>query len=238
MACNTRNAARETAGDCLDLEDGRQWFVGSETRWLVGQAVQHLNGAEPSDERTYEHVTALLRGHKAANEVLVQLAHDTASDPTLRWNILHVLGDAGDAASSTFLVEAALEPLPERLKQGCEGPFDTELLNRTMAVHAIAAIARRDAAAADGLLKIVEARPETALLVEAVKAAIDLGHRERVQALLAKDDQWILDIKRVGYREIHADPERADGKEIGFVPPRRGVEHTAPQACGCAAKEQ
>jgi len=236
MACKTENT-NENGGDRFEREQGRQWFGGSETQWLVGQALRHLNGAEPSDERSYQHVIALLREHKAGKDTLTQLAHDTVADPTLRWNILHVLGDAGDASSIKSLVEAALERLPERQREGCEGPYDTELLNRTMAVHAIAAVARRHEDAADGLLRIVEAKPDRAVLIEAVKAAVDLGQGERVQSLLSEEDRWILDLKRVSYREVSADAEREDGKEIGFVPPRQREHHTAPQACGCSSKE-
>lgn len=234
MACKTeKTTAADRTGDCIELEEGRQWPGGSEAQWLVGQAIRALNGAEPADERDYRHIIALLREHKAAGEALVQLAHDGTSDPGLRWNLLHVLGDAGDLAAADFLVKAALERVPERQKQGCEGPFDTELLNRTMAVHAIAAIAGRDAKAAEGLLRIIESAPERAVLIEAVKAAVDLGHRERVQGLLAKDAQWILDIKRASHRDVHADAERKDGTEVGYAPPKRGAQHTAPQACGC-----
>lgn len=236
MACKTENS-QDNGGDKFEREQGRQWFGGSETQWLVGQAIRHLNGAEPVDERSYQHVIALLREHKAGTDTLTQLAHDTASDPTLRWNLLHVLGDAGDASSARALVEAALERLPERQREGCEGPYDTELLNRTMAVHAIAAVSRRHQDAAQGLLRIIEARPDRAVLIEAVKAAVDLGHRERVQALLAQEDRWILDLKRVSHREVNADAERQDGREIGFVPPRQRAQHTAPQACGCGSKE-
>ena len=236
MACKTKNT-NENGGDCLEQEKGRQWFGGSETQWLIGQALRHLNGAEPSDERSYQYVIALLREHKAGVDTLTQLAHDTAADPTLRWNLLHVLGDAGDATSAKVLVEIALERLPERQRVGCEGPYDTELLNRSMAVHAIAAVARRHENAADGLLRIVEARPDRTVLIEAVKAAVELGHRERVHGLLAENDRWILDLKRVSYREVNADPEREDGKEVGFVPPRQRALHTSPQACGCSSKE-
>jgi hypothetical protein len=223
----------------MELEQGRQWFGGSETLWLVGQAISYLNGAEPSDERNYQHTIALLRDHKAGTGTLTQLAHGTAVDPTLRWNILHLLGDAGDASSTKYLVKAALERLPERQSEGCEGPYDTELLNRTMAVHAIAALSHRHEDAAQGLFRIIEAKPDRAVLIEAVRAAVDLGQRERVQAALKEEDRWILDIKRAGYREINADPERTDGKEVGFVPPRHRSQHTAPHAsgCGCGTKE-
>ena len=238
MACKKENTAAASAGDCIELDEGRQRIGGSGAQWLVGQAIAALNRADAADERDYNHIVALLREHAPAGDALLQLAHDSATDPTLRWNVLHVLGDAGDLGAADFLVKAALERLPERRKEGCEGPFDTELLNRTMAVHAIAAIAGRDAKAAEGLLRVIEAGPERAVLVEAVKAAVELGHRERVQGLLAKEDQWILDIKRASHRDVHADPERADGKEIGFAPPRRGAQHTAPQACGCNAGGQ
>lgn len=237
MACKTERKKGKGRDDCLEAEPGREWFGGSETLWLAGQAVRYLNGSGQDDERNYKQVTSLLSRHEAGTKSLTQLAHDSAEDATLRWNVLHVLGDAGDASAVRFLVEAALERLPERHREGCEGPYDTELLNRTMAVHAIAALSARHPDAVEGLLQVIKAQPDRAVLIEAVKAAADLGHREQVQALLSEQDRWILDLKRVSYREVNAEAERKDGVEVGFVPPRHRSEHTAPHACGCDTKE-
>ncbi|QSX77881.1 hypothetical protein [Agrilutibacter solisilvae] len=235
MGCKKETGNK--GSDCVELEQGRHWFDASETAWLIGQAVRYLNGAEPTDERHYQHTVALLREHKDGTRAISQLAHATSEDPTLRWNLLHVLGDAGDVKSAKYLVTAALEPLPDRTREkGCEGPFDTELLNRTMAVIALATVAGRHKDAAQSLLKIIGSAPARPVLIEAVKAAVDLGLQDRVREMLPEEERWILDIKRVSYREVNADPEREDGKEVGYTPPRHRADHTAPSSnacCGC-----
>lgn len=235
MTCKDNNATkRKDRSDCLEMEPGRRWSEQSGTAWLAGEAIRYLNGADPADERRYTQAIALLRERQDGTDVLAQLAHETAEDPCLRWNVLHVLGDAGDAAAAGHLAKAALEALPDRAQQkGCEGPYDTELLNRTMAVIAIAAVAQRHKDAAEVLLEIIRARPARPVLVEAAKAAGDLGLQERVRELLQEEDRWILDIKRVSHRELSADPERKDGTEVGFVPPRERELHTAPSTCSC-----
>lgn len=233
MGCTKEKKSRNR-GDCIEVEEGRQWFESSGTAWLIGEAVRYLNGATPIDERRYAHTIQLLREREDGTKVLAQLAHDTTEDPTLRWNILHVLGDAGDAGAASPLVKAALEPLPDRAQQkGCEGPFDNELLNRTMAVAAIVAVSQRYKEAADALISIVKERPARPVLIEAVKAAVEVGLHERVREILAEEDRWILDIKRVSHRELNADPERKDSKEVGFTPPRQRELHTAPSTCSC-----
>lgn len=238
MGC-TKEKTSKKRGDCFEAEQGRQWFDVSGTAWLVGEAVRYLNGAEPLDERRYQHTLQLLRERDDATRVLAQLAHETSEDPTLRWNLLHVLGDAGNADAADYLVKAAVEPLPDRAQQkGCEGPFDNELLNRTMAVGAIVAVARRHPDASEAIVAIVKEHPARPVLIEAVKAAVELGLRDRVQEMLAEDDRWILNIKRVSHQELSADPERKDSKEVGFTPPRQRELHTAPSVCSCHCSKE
>jgi HEAT repeat protein len=232
MGC--RKEKPEGTGDCLELERGRQWFGTSESTWIVGQAIRYLNSDDPSDERDYQHAVSLLRAHKEGVRALAQLAHDTSQDPTLRWNLIYLLGDAGDTHSIKPLISAALEKLPEQVQEnGCEGPFDTELLNRTMAIEALVALSRRHKEAAEGIVKIVSAGPARPVLIEAVKAAVDLGLQDRVRELLPEDERRILDIKRISFREVNADSEREDGREVGFTPPKHRSLHTAPHTCGC-----
>ncbi|QCU72530.1 hypothetical protein E5843_14465 [Luteimonas yindakuii] len=223
--------------DYVQVEDGRRWVADSKTQWLAAQAIRHLNGAGREDEAYYAHAVALLREQEDAADALVRLAHQTVGDPTLRWNLLHLLGDAGNASSAGYLVEAAIERLPERSREGCEGPFDTELLNRTMAVHAIAAIATREREVAGQLLRIVEANPERAVLVEAVKAAADAGLQDRVRELLPQEHHWMLDLKRVNHQQVQADPGRKDEVDGRFRPPAQDAARQVPQACGFTRKE-
>jgi len=142
------------------------------------------------------------------------------------------------ARAGELLVRTALDKLPERSPdEGCEGQRDCELLVRTMAIHAVAKLAERHRDAAEQALRIVAARPDRVLLVEAVKVAVALGLGEKVRDALAKDDHWILDIRRARTEELHAEPERDDGKERSFTPPKRGALRTAPSSGCCSCKE-
>jgi hypothetical protein len=151
---------------------------------------------------------------------------------------LYVLGDVGDEHAAEFLVAAALNPVPDaRPDAGCESDRDMEILVSTMAVHALHRVATRHPKMADDVLKVVSATPARPILIEAVKVAVDLGLRERVLPLLAKDDHWMIDIRRVRPQELFADPEREDGKERGFTPPKSGPLYTAPSVVRCVPKE-
>ena len=163
----------------------------------------------------------------------------TSGDSSLRWNLLYVLGDVGDGTAADFLVRAALKPLPEAKEDGgCESDRDMEMLVCTMAVHAIQRVAGRYPEVSEYLLKIVSERPARPILIEAVKVAKELGLKEKVQALLPKEDHWILDIRRARTEEFFAEPERQDGKERGFTPPKSGSLYTAPSAVCCRRKEK
>jgi hypothetical protein len=162
-----------------------------------------------------------------------------SGDSSLRWNLLYVLGDVGDGSTADFLVRAALKPLPEAKEDGgCESDRDMEMLVCTMAVHALQRVAGRYTEVSEYLLKIVSERPARPILIEAVKVANELGLKEKVQALLPKEDHWILDIRRARTEEFFAEPERQDGKERGFTPPKSGSLYTAPSAVCCTRKEK
>jgi hypothetical protein len=47
----------------------------------------------------------------------------------------------------------------------------------------------------------------------------------------------MIDIRRVRPQELFADPEREDGKERGFTPPKSGPLYTAPSVVRCVPKE-
>jgi hypothetical protein len=107
-----------------------------------------------------------------------------------------------------------------------------------MAVHAINKIARRHPQVSELLLKIIFERPARPILIEAVKVAGELGLQEKVRSILPKEDHWILDIRRARTEELFAEPEREDGKERGFTPPKTGLQYTAPHVeCCCTRKE-
>jgi HEAT repeat protein len=237
MACEKES--RSGGGDCLEGVAGDRPFDFSATAWLIGQAVRYLNTADKEGELAYQRVTELLRDRKDVVESLIgMLRHGATGDAPLRWSFLYVLGDVADRAAAEFLAHAALEPLPEnKPDEGCEGTRDTEMLVRTMAVHALRRVAERHPEAGEHLLKIVSKRPDRPILIEAVKAAGDLGFKEKILEILPKEDHWILDIRRARTEEIFAEPEREEGKERGFTPPKMGSQYTAPHVVCCERKE-
>jgi hypothetical protein len=107
-----------------------------------------------------------------------------------------------------------------------------------MAVHALQRVTRRHPEVSEQLLKIVSEKPARPILIEAVKVANELGLKEKVRDVLPKEDHWILDIRRARTEEFFAEPEREDGKERGFTPPKTGLQYTAPQVACLTRKEE
>jgi HEAT repeat protein len=198
---------------------------------LVGQGVHYLNSADKEGNLAYKRVIELLGGQADAMKTIIELYERVPlSDVSLRWTFVYLLGDIADATAADFLTRLATEPLPEQEKQrGCKGPRDQELLVRTMAVEALQRTASRHAEAVDDLLRVVSERPARPILIEAVKAAIHLGLKEKVRRLLPEEEHWILDIRKARIEDIHADPERSDGKERGFTPPNRSAGSIIPR---------
>lgn len=240
MSCGNQSANGGGGGDSLQGSAGGRPFDMSATAWLLGQGVRYLNTADKEGELAYQRVVELLRRcGKDLNETAVALFRQGRSgDVPLRWSLLHVLGDAADERAADFLVHTALETLPEANPEGCEGARDAEMLVCTMAVHALHGVAKRHREVSDALLKVVSARPARPILIEAVKVAGELGLKEKVREILPREDHWILDIRRARAEELLAEPEREDGKERGFTPPRTGLLYTAPSAVCCARKEK
>lgn len=226
-------------GDSVEGLPGDRPFEVSATAWLVGQAIRFLNTAGEEGEVGYERVATLLRNCGDADATMTGLLQIRSSgDACLRWNLLRVFGDVATPAAAEFLADAALEPVPEPDRRGgCKGPRDAELLVRTAAVHALRRTARRHPEAAEHLLRVVSERPDRAVVIEAVKAAADVGEDVRVREALAEEDRSILEIRRARREELYADPERED--PAGRVPPPPNIysEATAPRAGGCARKE-
>lgn len=243
MTCQDPASALQTEpsrqSDKLEFLGEARPFDRTATAWLFGQGVRYLNSADKEGALAYERVAELLR---TCNQDLIKtvdaIVHESqeAGDPMLRWNLFYILGDAGDYAAAEYLLRSALQPLPERKPEdGCEGTRDTELLVRTMAIQAIQRIAVRQPEASELLLKLITERPVQALLIEAVQATAELGHLERVREILPKEDHWILNIRKVRADELRAEPERTDGRERGFTPPKTGSLHTAPKTDCCCS---
>jgi hypothetical protein len=233
--CHTSEpSGRES--DRLETGGARRPFDHSATAWLVGQGVRYLNTDDKEGEVAYQRVIELLRrcGDDLLETVTGMLRAAPSGDAPLRWCLLHVLGDAAGARAGEFLVQLSVERLPEKnVDEGCEGLRDSELLVRTMAVHAVGRIAGRHPEAKDHLLKIVAERPDRALLIEACKVAGELGLKDKAREILRQEEHWMLDIRRARTEEVFAEPEREDGKERGFTPPRSEALQTSPHvACG------
>lgn len=239
MLCEKQTLRSDS--DSLEVNAANRLFDKSATAWLFGQAVRYLNTADKEGEFAYTRVVEILR--RCSNDLLETVnglfRQLKSGDSALRWNLLYVLGDVGDKDAADFLVHAALKQLPEAKEDaGCESDRDMEMLVCTMAVHALHKVARRYPEVSESLLKIVSARPARPILIEAVKVANELKLKDRVRDLLSKDDHWILDIRRARTEEFFAEPERQDGKERGFTPPKSGSLYTAPSAVCCARKEK
>jgi hypothetical protein len=245
MACDCdKHTSGHTSGPQSDSVEGKitnRPFDRSGTAWLLGEAVRYLNTADKEGEAGYARAVEVLRncGTDVLETVNGIFRQVKAGDTTLRWNLLYVLGDAGERSAADFFVRTALHKLPEAVEeQGCQSARDMEMLVSTMAVHAVQKLAVRYPETSEALLHIISKRPERAILIEAVKVASELGLRDRVEKILPEEDRWILDIRKARREEIVAEPEREDGKERGFTPPKSGSLYTAPSmGCCCTRKE-
>lgn len=238
MTCN--NETRKSGTDALELGGETRPFDVSATAWLMGQGVHYLNNADKESELAYQRIVELLRRcGKDIQETSAGLYQQiNQGDAALRWNLLYLMGDVGKADAADFLTGIALTKLPEATPdQGCEGARDMEMLVSTMAIHALHRISTRQPEVSESLLKIVAARPERPILVEAVKVSVELGLKDKLHDLLDKDSHWMLDLRRARAEELVAEPEREDGKERGFTPPKSATLSTSPNSLCCQRKE-
>lgn len=239
MCCEDHASSK--GSDRLEAGNHSRPFEGSAAAWLLGQAVRALNTSDKEGEQAYARAVDVLRhcgGSDVLDTVRGLVKQLRGGDSSLRWNLLYVLGDSGDASAADFLVRTALSPLPDvREAVGCETERDMEMLVATGAVLALKNVATRHQEVAEHLLKVVGERPARPILIEAIKAAGELGLREKVQHILPKDDHWMLDIRRARVQELDANPERENGKERSFTPPKSGSLYTAPHV-GCCAERK
>ncbi len=245
MACDCdKHTSGQTSGRGSDSIEGKltsRPFDRSGTAWLLGQAVRYLNTADKEGEAGYARTVEVLRNCgtdvlETVNGIFQQVK---SGDTTLRWNLLYVLGDTGDRSAAEFFIRTALRRLPEAIEQeGCQNARDMEMLVSTMAVHAVQKLAVRHPETSEAVLQIIARRPEQAILIEAVKVATELGLRDKAKEILREHDYWILDIRKARTEEIVAEPEREDGKERGFTPPKSGSLYTAPSMGCCSTRKE
>ena len=219
--------------DMLSLRDERYSFTSSANSWLVQQAVRCLNSTNQEDEAVYKYVLELLSRNESSMEIIQLVRSVPESDSMIRWNLLYILGDVGDTKAARWLAEFVVRPLPER-GEGCEGPRDIELVVRTMAIESLQKIAKRYTEVSDLFLYIISQNPDRGILIEAVKAAVELGLKEKLAQELSKEHHWIFELRKARVEELHAEPERSDSKERNFTPPKSRSESTTPTInCGC-----
>lgn len=237
--CESQNSGSSgSKSDRLEIESGERHFDRSTTAWLIGEGVRHLHSTAEEGGVAYQRVTELLRDRRDLTEAVTQLSKALGpSDVSLRWTLLQILGDAGDESAASVFVRVAVAPLPaDDERRGCESPRDGEILVRTMAVEGLQLLAGRHPHAAELLLEIVKSAPDRALVIEAVKTASALGLRDKVRDILPKESHWMLDIRRARTDEVVADPERKDGNERIFSPPKFGTARTTPKTTCCCPK--
>lgn len=235
MSCNCTTP--DGVRDKLELQKSRSSIDYTPDVWLIKQAVIYLNSSGEQAEQLYTRVIEQLIKSETA-DAIIQLVRTTPNtDVTLKWSLLYILGDVKSITSAKWMTQYALEQLPAR-GQSCEGPRDGELLLRTMAIESIKKIALQYSDTSEYVLRMVAARPDTAVLIEAVKAAIELGLKEKLQEILAKEDHWMLDIRKARIEEFHADSGQTNTKEIGYVPPGKIADYKTPTIkCACTIGE-
>lgn len=237
--CTTAGQGRGKDGDGLDASDrSRAVFHRDPVAWLVGQGIRHLNATDADGELGLMRVIELLRVSGTASATIDQALHDCDDDDhSLRWSLLYLLDAVDEARAAEVFFRAAAEPVPsaDRYPRGCETPRDGEVLVRTMAVAGLARRARQDADAVGLLFKLLEAQPERALRVEAVKAllAVDPQLAERIRSMLPKDLHFALELKQVRAEVLAVEHEpltRADTVQRG---PELGSKRRAPKSSRC-----
>jgi hypothetical protein len=227
-----QNSSSISVSDKLEVVNEPHSSNNSANEWLIKKAIYYLNSIDKESEIAYKNVIELLTKNEATSTIIQQV-RSTTSDKTLQWSLIYLLGDIMDKEACKWLSRYAVEPLPER-GEGCEGPRDSEALLRTMAVHSLTKISSRYPETAEHLLKIISSHPDREILVEAVKGAVELGLKQKVVEILPKEDHWMIDIRKARIEEVHADPERANTKEVGFIPPKDKSEYTSPVInCSC-----
>jgi hypothetical protein len=221
--------------DRLQILKDRRSSDTSAKAWLVQQGIRSLHGADKEGDFSYKHIIELLSRIEAGDSIVQLIRTAPQADIPLRWSLLYLLGEIADKRAAKWLAQFSVEALPAK-GEGCEGPRDTELLLRTMAIESLKNIAVRHREASDYLLKIISDHPDRAVLIEAVKAAVELGFKEKIAGILPKEDHWILEIRKATMASLQADPERTDTNERSFTPPKMMSDYTSPSIKYCCRK--
>jgi hypothetical protein len=233
MDCQNNSSARGSDKDQLEVYIEPRSSNRSSNEWLINKAVYYLNSADQDAEIRYNNVAELLIKNESAGAIVQQIRSDAKSDKMLQWSLIYLLGDVVNLESAKWLASYAVDRLPER-GEGCESPRDSIVLLRTVAIQSLVKISRRYEEAMEHVLQIIKMHPDPEVLIEAVKGAVELGFKDKVRELLPHEEHWMIDIRKVKTEEVHADPERVDTKEIGFIPPKDKEQYSSPViSCKC-----
>lgn len=224
-------------GDGVEANEGRRWFDQDAVGWLVGEGIRHIHAADDKAELGYKRVVELLAGNDAATRTIAQLIHTvTADDVCLRWSLLHLLADVGDARAADVFTHVASEPVEprERDRRCCESVRDGEVLVRTMAIEGLAKVSAAHKLGVERLFKVLEAQAEPALRVEAVKAilAAEPHAAERLKHMLPESLHFALTLKRARAESLAVEVEAKGMADAVRGMPVLGSARTSPAAQG------
>jgi|KBSMisStaDraftv2_1062788.scaffolds.fasta_scaffold460931_2 hypothetical protein len=228
---------KKVTADAMDISDARRHFDMDATSWLVGEAIRHMNAADDKQELAYRRTTELLAQSSEATKTIAQILYRAPRDDiNLRWALLYLLADIGDAHSAPVFAEAAVEAIEprERDRRACETPRDGEVLVRTMAIEGLARVATTHKLGTDLLYRIIEAQPEPALRIEAVKAilAMSPNEAEKLKKILPEQLHFALSLQRVKAETLAVE---FDSKATDMVKqmPQLGAVKTTPAVTCC-----
>lgn len=227
---------RKITADGLDLGDTRRHFDMDATSWLVGEAIRHMNAADDKQELAYRRTTELLAQSATATKTIAQILYRVPRhDVNLRWALLYLLADIGDPHATGVFIEAAVEAIEprERDRRACETPRDGEVLVRTMAIEGLARVTAAHKLGTDMLYRIIEAQPEPALRIEAVKAILDMApnEAERLKKTLPEQLHFALSLKRVKAESLAVEFDSKATDMVKQMPQLGAVKTTPTVSC-------
>lgn len=211
----------EPTGDRATSETGRRHFDADASSWLVGEAIARLHSEDCEGQGGYQRAVELLALLDAASSVGAVFNAAPREDVPLRWSLLYVLAEADDPKAAELFAHIAIEPIRvERDPKVCESLYDGEVLIRTMAIEGLGRLAARDAGIIDLLHKVLEAQPDRALRVEAVRAILAAAPKEveRLKKTLPEELHFALTLKHVRAQSLAVEYEASAVDKVRAMP--------------------
>lgn len=158
-------------------------------------------------------------------------------DVSLRWSLLYVLAETGDARAADLFMEVASARIGmERDPRACEGPYDGEVLVRTMAVEGLGRLAGKDQGVIDRLRRVIEAQPDQAMRTEAIKAILAAfpQEAERLRHVLPEELHFALALRHVRAQSLAVEHEASKLDTVRAMPSLDGKSHgPSIRSCKC-----